>query len=244
MSDYKIILRDGKGKTTEKKTIAIIGAGMVGQAAARALGQLGHDVRLANSRGKKHVSYVASAWGATPVDVSEAAKGADIVILAIPYPIRDEVLTTLQAAPGTIIVDPTNYWEPRDGEAFEPKPGEATTWSVAKRWPSLRFVKTLNLLFFELLKELARPDLPDAERSAIPIAADDAEAKRAVARLLREMGFAAVDCGPLSTSHCMSHGSSLFSWCMDLGKAPDVPTAFEHLKKNGISAKLALDKVS
>src|SRR3984957_6272647 len=129
MTEEYTIIRGDSRKRDDAETIAVIGAGMVGQALAKAFVNLGHDVRLANSRGKKHVSYVASAWGATPVDVSEAAKGADIVILAIPYPIRDEVLATLQAAPGTIIVDPTNYWEPRDGEECQPNPGEATTWT-------------------------------------------------------------------------------------------------------------------
>src|SRR4029077_18541862 len=68
---------------------------------------------------------------------------------------------------------------------------------VAKRLPGARLVKAFNTINWEHLGQQGRPDLPLPERRAIFLAGDDAEAKRTVARLVEEIGFAPVDTGPL-----------------------------------------------
>jgi predicted dinucleotide-binding enzyme len=54
-----------------------------------------------------------------------------------------------------------------------------------------------NNIFFMHLASLGRPS-GDADRSALPIAGDDADAKAAVTAFLEAIGYDAVDAGPLA----------------------------------------------
>ena len=56
----------------------------MGQILGRNLARLGHDVSIANSRGPESLTTLAAEIGATAVSVVDAAKAAEIVILAIP----------------------------------------------------------------------------------------------------------------------------------------------------------------
>ena len=60
-----------------------------------------------------------------------------------------------------------------------------------------RIVKGFNTIWFEHLKTQGNTNLPIEERRAIFIAGDDAEAKKTIADLIEEIGFAAVDTGDL-----------------------------------------------
>src|SRR5579875_3834937 len=64
--------------------IGIIGAGNIGGALTRRLTALGHEVRVANSRGPETLLDLARETGATPVSVRDAADGADVVVITIP----------------------------------------------------------------------------------------------------------------------------------------------------------------
>ena len=66
--------------------IAIIGTGSMGVTLARYLAKLGHHVSIANSRGPQSLTALAAELGATPASVVDAAKAAEIVILAIGPP--------------------------------------------------------------------------------------------------------------------------------------------------------------
>jgi predicted dinucleotide-binding enzyme len=59
-------------------------------------------------------------------------------------------------------------------------------------------VKGFNTIWFEHLKSQGNTDLPLEERRAIFIAGDDSDAKATVAKLIEEIGFAAVDTGFLA----------------------------------------------
>src|SRR3954453_7923778 len=67
--------------------VGIIGAGRLGQAMARTALRAGREVVLANSRGPESLASEVSALGdgATASTVEQAA-GADIVVLAVPWP--------------------------------------------------------------------------------------------------------------------------------------------------------------
>ncbi|MCZ9346651.1 NAD(P)-binding domain-containing protein, partial [Streptomyces sp. TRM76130] len=64
--------------------IGIIGAGNIGGNLTRRLTALGHDVSVANSRGPHTLTALAEETGATPVPVGEAARGAQIAVVAVP----------------------------------------------------------------------------------------------------------------------------------------------------------------
>ena len=64
--------------------IAVIGAGSMGKILARHLAKRSHHVSIANSRGPESLTALAAEIDATPVSVVDAAKGQEIVIIAIP----------------------------------------------------------------------------------------------------------------------------------------------------------------
>ena len=91
--------------------IGIIGAGNMGAALAASLSMLGHQVAIANSRGPQTLAGVAARSGATAVPLTEVARKADVVILAVPeknIPALPAVL--LGALTGkTVVIDAGNY---------------------------------------------------------------------------------------------------------------------------------------
>jgi len=58
-------------------------------------------------------------------------------------------------------------------------------------------VKAFNNIGYSQLQALTRP-AGSADRSALPIAGDDADAKRTVTELLDSLGYDTVDGGPLA----------------------------------------------
>ena len=65
--------------------IGIIGVGAIGGTIARKLAKAGHDVKVANSRGKEAVKDFADEIGAIPSDLMEISKDIGVLILSVPY---------------------------------------------------------------------------------------------------------------------------------------------------------------
>lgn len=91
--------------------IGIIGAGNMGGILGRHLAKLGHHVSIANSRGPESLTALAVQIGATPVPVVDAAKAAEIVILAIPTKaVADLPLGLFANVPSSaVVIDIGNY---------------------------------------------------------------------------------------------------------------------------------------
>jgi predicted dinucleotide-binding enzyme len=70
-------------------------------------------------------------------------------------------------------------------------------------------VKAFNNIFFKHLESLSRPaGAPD--RSFLPIAGDDPQAKAAVTAFLDSIGYGAVDAGPLAASWRQQPGTPVY----------------------------------
>ena len=67
--------------------IGIIGAGMIGATAARGFIKAGHDVAISNSRGPGSLADIVAELGsrAKGMNVEEAARWGDVVLLAVPF---------------------------------------------------------------------------------------------------------------------------------------------------------------
>jgi hypothetical protein len=83
----------------------------MGAALAAQLTQAGHQVAIANSRGPRTLTGVATQTGAVPVPLTEVTRNADVVIAAIPEKsipgLPAGLLSTLPA--GTVVIDTGNY---------------------------------------------------------------------------------------------------------------------------------------
>lgn len=176
--------------------IGIIGSGNIGANAARLFVRAGHEVALSNSRGGSGLETLVAELGdnAHAATIDGAAQFGEIVLIAIPF----GKYKTLPAAAfkGKVVIDAGNYYPERDGR-FAALDNDETTSSelVASHLKEARLVKAFNTIYFKHLASQGDTSLPLGDRRAIFIAGDDSEAKEIVARLIEEVGFAAVDKG-------------------------------------------------
>lgn len=176
--------------------IGIIGAGNIGANAAKLFIKAGHEVAVANSRGPQTlVDLVAELGGkAKAATVEEAAGFGDVVLVSIPLGKYKELPP--ESFQGKIVIDSNNYYPGRDGNLAELDDGQTTSSELlAAHLRGARIVKGFNTIWFEHLKTQGDTSLPLEERRVIFIAGDDSEAKEIVAKLIEEIGFAAVDTG-------------------------------------------------
>jgi predicted dinucleotide-binding enzyme len=177
--------------------IGIIGSGMIGETTARLFVKAGHEVAISNSRGPESLKGLVQEVGPKlrATSVEETAAFGEIVLLAIPL----KAYGTLPRAQlsGKIVIDAMNYYPQRDGQLdFK---GTSTSAFIAQQLPGARVVKTFNTMYFKPLGAEGKPGAPLEERLVLFVAADDAEAKQTVSRLIEQIGFAAVDTGTLAT---------------------------------------------
>jgi hypothetical protein len=178
--------------------IGIIGAGNIGASAAKLFVKAGHEIAIANSRDAETLTDLVAEIGqnARAVSIEEAANFGEIVFVSIPFG-KYKTLPS-EAFAGKIVIDSNNYYPERDGVFAELDENKTTSSELlAEHLSGARLVKGFNTIWFEHLKTQGDMNLPVEERRAIFIAGDDAEAKKIVARLIEEIGFAAVDSGDL-----------------------------------------------
>lgn len=177
-------------------TIAIIGTGNVGSALGERFGALGHRI-VYGSRSPADAEVAAlaarSGTGARAVLPAEAVRDADLVVLALPGGVVEEVVRSLGDLGGRIVIDPTNPYRAADDGyrdfAFDGSNAER----IQTLAPEARVVKAFNTLNYTVMRDPAAAGGP----VTIPLVGDDAEAKRTVAALARAIGLEAIDVGPL-----------------------------------------------
>ena len=178
--------------------IAILGAGDVGSALAARLTGAGHHVTLSGSRpDSPRLLRAAAASGADVAGAADAVSTAEVVFLAVPFAALDAALTDEVRAHlvGAVVVDVTN---PLAADFMSLTIGHTTSAGeqVAARLPESRVVKAFNTV---MAATLATPVLAGA-RQLLPVAGDDPAAKQVVLDLGSQLGFDAVDAGPLTNA--------------------------------------------
>jgi len=176
--------------------IGIIGSGNIGATAARLFVRAGHEVALSNSRDGQGletlVTELSGKGHATTIE--DAANFGEVILVAIPF----GKLSTLPTGvfKGKVVIDAGNYYPERDGRFAELDRDETTSSELlASHLREARLVKGFNTIYFKHLATQGDSSKPLDERRAIFIAGDDSGAKEIVARLIEEIGFAAVDTG-------------------------------------------------
>jgi predicted dinucleotide-binding enzyme len=175
--------------------VGVIGAGRIGGGAARLLARAGHEVLLSFSRDPERLRAQAEEIGARAGTPAEAAAFGDVVILAVPWPAIDEAVEQAGSLDGKVVIDTTN---PYGRGGWEIPEGRTSTQVNQERLPGAKVVKSFNTLTAGFQQEAA--GRTGAERVAMFLAGDDAEAKALVARLLDDAGFDPVDAGTAAES--------------------------------------------
>ncbi len=179
--------------------IAIIGTGNVGQALGQSFVRAGHEVTYAAQNPDK-TREVADTVGARAAgSVAEAARNADVVVLAVPYVAVDAVANELGgAASGKTVVDVTNPLKP-DFSGLATEGGPSAAEHIAGLLGDARVVKAFNTLFASVQ---ADPAAHGVTLDAL-VAADDDAARREILDLARSIGFRPIDAGPLARAREM-----------------------------------------
>ena len=190
--------------------VGLIGSGRIGGTVAELAVAAGHPVILSNSRGPDTLTGLASELGplARAGTGQEAAEGGDLVVVTIPLRAFQHVDPGPLA--GKVVIDTCNYYPRRDGKIPELDSGALTSSELIQRHLARSaVVKVFNNIFFKHLQSLSRP--PGApDRSYLPIAGDDPEAKAAVTAFLDSIGYGAVDAGPLAESWRQQPGTPVY----------------------------------
>ncbi len=170
--------------------IAIIGAGNVGGGLAAAATAAGHDVTV-TARNADTVAKVAEDTGASAApSVADAARNADVVVLAVPAAAADDVLGQLGDT-AAVVVDATNPLN--DTYSDLTTTGTSHAERLAAAAPQVKLVKAFNTVFASRLGNAT-----EGGRALDGFyAGDDAAAKETVANLLASLGFRPVDAGSL-----------------------------------------------
>ncbi len=177
--------------------IGFIGSGNIGQAVARQAIAHGHTVVLSNSRGPETLAEVVGELGerASAATAVQAAEAGDIVVVTVPF--KNYLQVPVEPLAGKIVIDTNNYYFERDGHYPEIDKGEITpSGLLAAHLPTSKIVKAFNNIQAAAIGDDATP-AGTAGRRALPIAGDDAEAKKIVGELIDSFGFDVVDAGPL-----------------------------------------------
>ena len=191
-------------------TVGLIGSGMIGGTVARLSVAAGHHVVLSNSRGPHTLKELAEELGplAAAATGQQAAEAGDLVVVSIPVKAYPSVLAGPLA--GKPVLDTGNYYPQRDGQIAELDDRSLTSSGLLQRdLPHAQVVKVFNNIYFRHLRSLARPP-GAADRSALPIAGDDAAAKAAATAFLDSIGYDAVDAGPVAESWRQEPGTPVY----------------------------------
>lgn len=170
--------------------IAIIGKGNVGQAIRGGWFAAHHDV----------VYAVRAPKAADEATIVDAVSSADVVAVATPWAALPEAVASAGGLRGKTVIDCTNPLAMINGR-LQLAIGHTTSGGekLAALAPEAFVFKTLNQAGFEILggaKTFATPP-------TMFVAGDDAGRKAVVLGLVRDLGFEAVDAGPLANSRLL-----------------------------------------
>src|SRR5262245_53959515 len=174
--------------------IVIVGAGNVGRALAQGWRKAGHSVTLAVRDPNERKNTALAEQGLAVAAVKGAGRAADVVVLAVPWDAVPDTIEALGPLDNTILADATN---PITGQSelalgFDDSAGE----TVALLAYRARVVKAFNTT--------GAGNMADSRyaggKLVMPVAGNDAAAKRAVMGLAADLGFEPIDAGPLAMS--------------------------------------------
>ncbi|AZL58730.1 dinucleotide-binding enzyme [Tabrizicola piscis] len=181
--------------------IAIIGTGNVGGAVARGLKSKGHYLVLgARDPAGSRVSALAAATGASTALPADAARGADIVVLALPWDAAEAAVAALGDLTGKVVVDCMNPIG-RSAGGIGLKVGHSTSGGeIVQGWlPGAHVVKTLNQVGAEIMADTSLL----AHAPVMFMAGNDVGAKALVGQMLADLGFDALDAGDITKARLL-----------------------------------------
>jgi 8-hydroxy-5-deazaflavin:NADPH oxidoreductase len=179
--------------------IGILGSGLMGGKLGTIFARAGHEVVFSYARSGEKLKKLArdAGGGAQAGTPAEAAKDADAVLLSVHWPRIDDVLKQAGDLPGKVIV---SCCLPMDAGNTKLIVGTSTSGAeeLAGKIPGAHVVLAFNTVPSEVLFGVY-----ESRRKTRPswvYCGENKGAKKVTAQLIRDVGFDAVDCGPLRSA--------------------------------------------
>lgn len=205
--------------------IAIIGSGRIGGGLGKAWARQGHTVMFgARDPAEADLAALCKTSGASATSLEAAVSDAEVVVLAMPYGALDDVLGKIGACAGKIVIDCTNAV----GPGFTLMYGHTTSSAeeLQKKIPGAHVFKSFNAQGAE---NLANP-VYDGIRASNFYCGDDAHGRTIVAKLVEDVGFEAIDAGPLKNARLLE--PMMVLWISSAKSLGTRDIAFKVLKRS------------
>lgn len=187
------------------KTVAILGNGVVGVSLAKGFAAQDYQVIFGtrDAASDKTREALAAVPGARAAAYAEAARTADLAVIALPWSGLDAALALVGAdnLAGKLVIDASN---PLDFSSGAPVQAIGHTDSAGERvqrlLPAAKVVKAFNII---TASHMVNPSLPDGTPDMF-IAGNDAAAKAQAADILQAFGWRApIDMGGIEASRLL-----------------------------------------
>ena len=181
-------------------TIAIIGTGNVGMALGTEFARQGHTIVYGSRSplGLKALDLAKKTDGNSSTAVpADAAAGAQIIVLAVPGMVVEEVVQQLGDLSGKLIIDATNPLVMDEPMHFTFGVKSSNGEIVQAAAPEAMVVKAFNTITWQSMIDPGDSDGP----LYVPIVGNDRSAKEKVAKMVAKMGLESIDLGPIGVAH-------------------------------------------
>jgi hypothetical protein len=178
--------------------IGILGSGLMGGKLGTILARAGHKVVFSYAHTQEKLERLARGAGATARTGTprEAAKHGEVLLLAVHWSRVDDVLRQAGSVRGKIIVTCSLPMNNADSDLVVAHTSSGAE-KLARKARGAAIVSAFSTVpsevLFAVFEHRRRKNRP-----SLVYCGDNARAKRAAARLIRDVGFDPVDAGPLS----------------------------------------------
>ena len=212
--------------------VGVLGSGSMGGKLGTLFARAGHEVLFSYARSERKLARLAREVGGTARagTVREAAQQADALLLAVHWSRVSEVLSQTGDLSGKVVVTCSLPMNDDDTELLVGGTSSGAE-QVARMIPQARVVSAFNTVPSEVL-----PGVYQARRKpgrpSLVYCGDDRRGKDLAARLIRDVGFTAVDLGPLRMARYSEPFALLVARIAYGGKhGPELAYRFERYRR-------------
>jgi len=198
--------------------IAIIGTGEVGSALGVSWGRLGYPIIYGSRKpdSEQTRDLLQRSGNARAVLPVEAAKHADVIVLALPFTVALELLPQMGNLDGKLLIDPMNALDIDRDQQRVGTHQELLAEQIQALAPTAHVVKAFNAVNAGNMS----PDRAFVGPISIPIAGDDPQAKKTVVTLIEALDLEATDVGPLFNARFLESMAQLYVYMNFIAHRP------------------------